>query len=378
MKIKVRNIPVLSMRIIGLTFRNFAMMPFIKKKYPRNYLTEPRVPGLSLRNAALRRGIWIGAAVDVSETTAFDQALSKSFTSVTMENALKWGELRKRLSIPYDFTKADRIIDAALAKGARVRGHALVWGKIPGHGFPSDLAEILNQASNPKAVLQKILEEHIFTVAGRYAKRISVWDVVNEPFELFRNRIDENIFFQVMGLDYIPKSFVLARQACPETKLFLNENLFQYTDKRAEAFLKLVRSFRENKVPIDGVGIQSHIFDGIPSMKELGIYLGQLADLGLEIEITEMDASLGLFRKAKDPYKAQGDFFRAFTETCLECPACKGITFWGINDNNSWMDSIPPLIPYKPNNPLLYDDEMRPKPAYDGVLNALIQKSPPL
>jgi endo-1,4-beta-xylanase len=372
MKIKVRNIPVLSAGIIGMTFKNYAMMPFIKKEYPRNYLTEPRVEGRSLREAALRKGIWIGAAVEDSETPAFDQALSESFTSVTPSNALKWGELRKKLSLPYDFTRADRIVNAALSKGARVRGHALVWGKFPGSGFPMDLAEILNQASNPKADLQKILEDHIVTVAGRYVGRISAWDVVNEPFELFRNRVDKNVFYQVLGLDYIPMSFALARQACPTSMLFLNEHLSSYVDDRAEALLKLVRDLREKNMPLDGVGLQSHVCIELPSMQELGNYLKQLAGLGLEIEITEMDASLSLFRRAKDPYRAQGDFFKAFTETCLECPACKGITFWGINDKNNWMDHLlPPLIPFKPNNPLLYDDEMCPKPAHAGVLSAL-------
>jgi endo-1,4-beta-xylanase len=373
MKIKAQNIPAFSVGIIGMTLRNFAMVPFIKKNYPRKYLIEPRVDGLSLRDAASRKGIWIGTAVDDSTTPAFDQALSESFTSVTTENALKWGELRKKMSLPYNFARADRIVDAALDKGARVRGHALVWGKFPGSGFPMDLVEILNQASNQKVELQKILEEHISIVAGRYVGRISAWDVVNEPFELFRNRVDKNVFYQVMGLDYIPMSFALARQACPATKLFLNENLNRYADNRAEALLKLVRNLKEKNMPFDGVGLQSHICVELPSMKELGNYLRQLADLGLEIEITEMDASLSLFRRAKDPYKAQGDFFKAFTETCLECSACKSITFWGINDKNNWMDHhLPPLIPFKPNNPLLYDDEMHPKPAHSGVLSALI------
>jgi endo-1,4-beta-xylanase len=199
MKIKARNIPILSAGIIGMTLRNFAMMSFIKKNYPRNYLTEPRVEKLSLRDAALRKEFWIGASVEDPETPAFDQALSESFTSVTVQNALKWGELRKKMSLPYDFTMADQIVDAALAKGARVRGHALVWGKFPGSGFPMDLAEMLNQASNQKAELQKILEEHISTVAGRYAGRISAWDVVNEPFELFRNRVIRTSFIRCWG-----------------------------------------------------------------------------------------------------------------------------------------------------------------------------------
>ena len=373
MKIKTQSIPTLSAGIIGTTLLNFAMLPFIKREHPRNYLAEQRVKGTSLRDAALRKGIWIGAAVDDVETPAFDQALSESFTSITTENALKWGELRKKMSLPYDFSRADRIVDAALARGARLRGHALVWGKFPGSGFPMDLAETLEQASNPKVELQKILEEHIFTVSGRYAGRIMTWDVVNEPFELFRTRIDKNVFYQVLGLDYIPMSFALARQAGPATRLFLNENLIQYADDRAAAFLKLVTGVKKKNMPIDGVGLQSHLCTEIPSLKELGNYLRQLADLGLEIEITEMDASISLFRKAQDPFKAQGDFFKAFTETCLECPACKGITFWGIDDRDNWMDRLlPPLIPFKPNSPLLYDDEMHPKPAHGGVLGALI------
>jgi len=373
MTFKTRNIPVLSAGLIGLTIRNNIMAPFLRKEFPRNYRTEQRAEGLSLRDAAQRRGFWIGAAADDPDSPAFDQALSESFTSVTPENALKWGELRKKMSLPYDFSRADRIVDAALARGARLRGHALVWGKFPGSGFPLDLVDVLNQASNPKVELRKILEEHISTVAGRYAGRISTWDVVNEPFELFRNRIDENILYQVWGLDYIPKSFALARQACPSAKLFLNEHLNQYADSRAAALLRLVRNLREEGMPMDGIGLQSHVCMGLPSLKELGHYLAQLADLGLEIEITEMDVSLSLFRGAKDPYRAQGEFFKAFTDTCLACPACKGITFWGINDRDNWMDRLlPPLIPFKPNNPLLYDNEMFPKPAQAGVLNGLV------
>ncbi len=75
--------------------------------------------------------------------------------------------------------------------------------------------------------------------------------------------------------------------------------------------------------------------------------------------------------RAKDPFTAQEDFFRTFTETCLECPACKGITLWGISDNNTWLDNTPPLMSSRPNRPLLHDEEIRPKSSYWGVLQAL-------
>ena len=58
-----------------------------------------------------------------------------------------------------------------------------MWGKYPGLGFPSDLPRVLESSANPKAALQKLLAEHIFIVMEHYMKRISDWDVINEPFK---------------------------------------------------------------------------------------------------------------------------------------------------------------------------------------------------
>lgn len=363
--------PAIPLWMFGLTLKNFIVGPFYKNKLKLSKVPEPPVKKTSLRNAALKKGIHLGAAVQYSQTPAYKQALYENFTSVTPENDLKWGSVRKKMSMKYDFSRADRIVDEALSNDMRVRGHTLVWGKFPGLGFPSDLADVLNHSSNPKAELHKILEEHIFTVMEHYRNRISNWDVINEPFELFGTRIDNNVYYQVLGFDYIPLGFSLAHQADPSARLFLNENIFHYNGKRAKDLLKLVRDLRDKNVPFDAVGLQSHIITNLPSTKELKNYLKQLAELDLEIEINELDASIGLFKNCKDPYKAQGELFRAIIETCLECPACKGISFWGVNDSDNWMDVVPTLMPFKPNSPLLFDREMRPKPAYYEVLKAL-------
>jgi endo-1,4-beta-xylanase len=371
MKIKISKIPAIPLSIFALTFKNFIIAPFYKKKLKLSTMPETPAEKPSLRDAALKKGIHLGAAVQYEQTPAYKQALYENFTSVTPENDLKWGSIRKKLSEKYDFSRADRIVDEALSNGMRVRGHALIWGKYPGLGFPSDLTHILDNSEHPKAELHNILEEHIFTVMGHYKKRISDWDVINEPFELFGTRIDKNVYYQVLGLDYIPLGFSLARQASPSGRLFLNENIFHYNGRRAKDLLKLVRDLRDKNVPFDAVGLQSHIITNLPSIKELKNYLNQLAELGVEIEVNELDASIGLFRNYRDPYKAQGELFRAIIETCLECPACKGVSFWGVDDRDNWMDVIPTLIPFKPNSPLLFDQEMRPKPAYYEVLKAL-------
>jgi endo-1,4-beta-xylanase len=57
-------------------------------------------------------------------------------------------------------------------------------------------------------------------------------------------------------------------------------------------------------------------------------------------------------------------------------PACEEVTTWGITDALTWLDSD--LFPFlaKPTRPLPFDDEYRPKPAYDAMLVALAAGRP--
>ncbi len=368
--VRVSGMPPIPLWMFARTAANFALGPFYKKRIAHE--AAVRIDGPCLREAVLKRKFHLGAAVSDTEAPSFSRAFQETFTSLTPENALKWGSLRKTLSGPYDFTDADRIVAAAGRVGARVRGHTLVWGKFPGAGFPLDLADVLNNASNPAAALHGIMEEHIFTVMGRYRDSIADWDVVNEPFELFRMRMDDNAFHQVLGFDYIPLSFSLARKAHPSARLFLNEEVYPYRGKRPAELLGLLRRLRDSGAPIDGVGIQSHVITDIPSLKDLKGFLGKLRELDLAVEITELDASIGVFRRERDPFRAQGELFKGIVETCLECPSCTGVTFWGIDGRNNWMDSIPLLIPFAPNSPFLYGRDMQYKPAYRDVRDAFI------
>ena len=52
----------------------------------------------------------------------------------------KWRQLLVDGKIgEYDFTEADAIVDYAISKGVRVRGHTLVWGKFSGKTYPKEL-----------------------------------------------------------------------------------------------------------------------------------------------------------------------------------------------------------------------------------------------
>jgi endo-1,4-beta-xylanase len=92
--------------------------------------------------------------------------------------------------------------------------------------------------------------------------------------------------------------------------------------------------------------------------------------LGLEVEITELGARLMLFKGVKDPYKSQGLYYSRMLEICLDNPACKGITFWGLNDTQCSYDAVPWIFP-KPNEPYLFDKGMNPKPASNEIYKVL-------
>ena len=97
----------------------------------------------------------------------------------------------------------------------------------------------------------------------------------------------------------------------------------------------------------------------------------RLTALGLLLEITEFDARIRLFEDHDDPYGAQGDYTIAYAKACIENPSCIGFTVWGLSDAATWFDFVPPFRWMPPNDPLLFDTELRPKPAYTGIIAAL-------
>ena len=71
---------------------------------------------------------------------------------------------------------------------------------------------------------------------------------------------------------------------------------------------------------------------------------------------------------APDPCRAQGDYSANYAKISIENPSCIGFTVWGLSDG-AWYDFVPPFMP--PNDPLIFDADLQPKPAVHGILEAL-------
>ncbi len=325
--------------------------------------------GRTLRQVADERGLFVGAAVASPNVPSARSIVPREFNQVGAENAFKWRSVANRVG-EYDFAAADAFVDFAQQHEMRLRGHTLIWGRA---GRPDNLETTVRASSNPPATLRSLMRHHIETMVTRYRGKVHVWDVVNEPMAYGGEGLDQNVFFQYLGEDYVAEAFRMAREVDADVELVLNEQISatQYGDTGGRQFYDFAKRLLDQGVPIDGIGIQGHQLMGVPDRVDLGDYLRRIEDLGVFIEITEMDTRIGLFAGHDDPLGAQGESHRMCAEVFASVPAVRGVMFWGAADIDSWLDHFPPFDAGAPNQPLLFDKNLDEKPAYFGFLHGL-------
>jgi len=342
-------------------------------EYPRNYLNKDSKyqqyeKNISLSDAAEERRLNIGAAINLYqiEDTIYSELITREFNAITAENDMKWNNVLVNGELGnYNFSTIDKYVDFAESNGLRLRGHALVWGK----KYPDQFRVNFMLADDKEKYIRSVLEDHISTMVGRYAGRIDVWDVVNEPIALNQPQLEENIYYEAMGTDYISYAFNLAHKADPEAELFMNG----YIGKDPEVLINLLQDLINADVPIDGFGVQGHTLFSPIDITRLTDTLKKISDMGLKVEITELDVRLRSLDASdvEDIYEAQGLYVRKILEACMGIENFVGITFWGIDGKSNWFDTTPPFSWMKPNDPLLFDINLEKKPMYYEVYDAL-------
>ena len=355
--------------LLGSTF--LGLYAYWPREYDKNYLNDSlsaELEATPLKQLADSIGFHIGMAT--SPGSPYLKTITKEFNSVVAENHFKPGKLLVDASNwKFDFDKADELMTYCQANNLRMRGHTLVWGKFPGMTFPQQWVEVINNSPDPKETMEGLMKRYIEMVMGHYKGRISTWDVVNEPMAGIG--LYPSIFSKSMGEEYIDYAFKIAHGVDPNCSLFLNEQIVDYDGPQGKAFLSLLERLLDRGVPIHGVGLQTHHINEVHDLDELKQYISIIGHMGLKVEITELDARLLLFGGAEDPYQAQGDQFREVVKICIDDPACEGVTLWGITDGANWMDAVPPFKWKSPNAPNIWDEDMRKKPAYVGIWEAL-------
>ena len=308
----------------------------------------------------------------------------QQFNAITPENIMKCEIIHPDWD-RYDFDLSDKYVEYGKKHKMFIVGHTLIWH--------SQLAPFVSKIKSSDSLLM-FMTNHINTVAGRYAGKVDSWDVVNEALNE-DGTLRNSVFLQKLGDDYIRKAFELAAKAAPNTELYYNDYNIEQPKKRAGA-IAMIKKLQTSGTRIDGVGIQGHWrINGLP-LEDIENSIIEFSALGLKVSFTELDITVlpnPWDLKGADvnqnfegspymnPYpqglpdsmqiklaKCYEDLFKIFIK---HQDKIERITFWGVNDGQSWLNGWP--IKNRTNYPLLFDRNFKPKLAFEKVM-ALTQK----
>jgi endo-1,4-beta-xylanase len=298
--------------------------------------------GTTLGGSAAEKGRYFGAAVATGKfsDSTYMSVLNREFNSLVAENEMKWDATERQRGV-FSYGGGDRIVNHARSLGMSVRGHTLLWhAQQPGWAQGLSGGDLRNAAIN-----------HVTQVASHFRGQIHSWDVVNEAFADGGSggRRDSNL--QRTGNDWIEAAFRAARAADSGAKLCYNDYNTDGVNAKSTGIYNMVRDFKARGVPIDCVGFQSHLGTSISGDYQAN--LQRFADLGVDVQITELDVTQG---------GSQASIYATVTRACLAVARCTGITVWGVRDCDSWRGG---------DNALLFDCSGNKKAAYTAVLDAL-------
>ncbi len=318
-----------------------------------------------------------GAAVTPEQLRGPEAAfIAHHFNVIVAENVMKPEALAPQAEGQYDFAAADALVDFAVARGIKVRGHTLMWHRqMPDWLFKDGAASV----SRP--VLIARVERYIADVVHHFKGRVFAWDVLNEAVavdepgtEVDANGLRLSELRKIIGPEYIEIVFRAAAKADPDALLFYNDYETQ-SPKKVAMISRLVRELKAKGVKIDGIGHQAHCGAGHPSVAEFERAIDAYAKLGVTQHVTELDIALNeglmdnrvtgatpalLERQAKRYGELVGLFLRKRAQVTA-------VLVWGIGDAFTWLTSWPVK---RFEAPLLFDTELRPKPAYRAVIEA--------
>ncbi|AWW00409.1 endo-1,4-beta-xylanase [Arcticibacterium luteifluviistationis] len=332
---------------------------------------------------AYKDDFYIGAALNSSQISESDtkQAglIALQFNSVTAENAMKSSQIHPSENV-YNFEVPDKLAALAEKHDMAFHGHTLVWH--------SQLSSFINDITD-STKMANALKAHIEAVAGRYKGKTYSWDVVNEAVE-GDGSLRESVFLKAMGEDYLSFAFKTAAAVDPNADLYYNDYSMTGAQKRA-GVIKMIKKIQASGAKIDGIGMQGHWGLEYPSILEIETSIEQYAALGLKIAITELDidvlpnpdgvsgADISQSAELKaeyNPYvdglpddiaekqaKRYADLFALFLK---HKDKIDRVTFWGVNDGESWKNNFP--VNGRTNYPLLFDRDNKKKKAFEAIM----------
>ncbi len=262
-----------------------------------------------------------------------------------------------------------------------MRGHTLLW--YLQERFPAWLVDH-DFGSDPAVEARRLVREHVETVCRRYGDRIYSHDVVNEAVDPATGAIRSNTLSRAVGggPDLLDLAFRTARAELPNAQLVYNDYMSWGGGgaTHRNGVLALLRGFKERGVPVDALGLQSHIGfnSALPTQAivdaragEWRAFLDAVVALGYDLVITELDVDdEGQPADIAARDREVAALVRGYLDIVMAYPQLRDVMVWGMSDRYSWLQSFAPRADGLPLRPLPYDAEFQPKPMRDAVAGA--------
>jgi endo-1,4-beta-xylanase len=332
----------------------------------------------SLHALARTKGMRFGSAVSDGAAGSINDSnyaalLAADCGLLVPENELKWRAIRPD-SERFDFSRFDRILDYAQAHGMAMRGHNLLWQRPK---WMPPWAESHDFGARPATEAERLLQTHITTVCRRYLGRIGSYDVVNEAVLPENGELAQTALSRAIGGTQIllDLAFHTARAAAPDAQLVYNDYMSWESVNAAhrDGVLRLLERFRRGGVPVDALGVQSHItVQDQPQEESWRRFMDDVHAMGYGVLITEFDVNdqrLDADILKRD--RAVAQYARHYLDLMFAYPRLKDVLAWGMCDGASWLQHFKPLrVDGLPKRPCPYDSNFRPKPLRGAIAAA--------
>lgn len=251
--------------------------------------------------------------------------------------------------------------DWCIERGLRVKGHPLCWHTLTADWLLSmSVPEILEAQTG-----------RIHRDVSDFRGRIDMWDVINEAvimpvFDKYVNGITR-LCKEKGRINTVKAMFAAAREENPSAVLLIND--FDVSP----AYDILVEGCLEAGIPIDAIGIQSHMHQGYWGVEKTLKVLENFERFHLPIHFTETTlvsghlmppeiVDLNDYQVTEWPATPEGEHRQAeeavlHYKTLFAHPLVEAITWWDLSDGG-WLNAPAGLI---------RKDGSR-KPAYDELL----------
>lgn len=252
-------------------------------------------------------------------------------------------------------------------KNITLKGHPLCWHTV--------CAPWLMEMSNKDILTTQL--NRIRRDVNDFEGLIDMWDVINEVvimpfFDKYDNAITR-ICKELGRIRLVREVFGAAKRANPNATLLLNDF---WTD---EAYDILIEGCLEAGIPIDVVGIQSHMHQGYWGVEKTQEILERYGRFRLPIHFTENtlvsgdimprhivdlnDYQVDAWPSTPDGLERQAREVETHYTTLFENDLVESITWWGMLDGG-WLKA--------PSGLLTADS--KPKPAYDALYELVRKK----